>query len=1236
MTNLDAAAQLDSDNPWPGLEAFQENARAFFRGRDKEAKDLLDHVLDQPVTVLFGRSGLGKTSLLRAGLFPLLREHNCLPIYVRFTLKPGALPLDQQILDALRASVLTEVPNAVLPSDDESLWEYLHRQDFKLWSPQNYPLIPVLVLDQFEELYTLGEKVPELVEPFRNDLGDLAENRIPPALAARTIATRLQVRSQRYKLLISLREDFLPELEGWRRLIPSLGRNRMRLQRLQAADALDAVYTPAAHMMTKELAERIVAIIAGEDLRRGDENHPSNGSQESHPGEVEPPLLSLFCRELNEERKRRGQSHFDAELVEESKGDILSNYYKSCVASLPDSAAEFVETELITEKGFRNSFPRDDALQTGRLSEDELSQLIRLRLLRVEERYGTPRIELTHDVLTGVVRKHREKRLARQRAEKEKAELRAEADKEAQAKREAQAYAAVLRKRDRILSAIVAAALATAVFAVREYYVAQRNLNSAEALKLFASADLSLENDGAQNAFYQLLAAQKRTEISNTLEPEYSDAKLFEAAVATRDLVKVFRPPAATASIRTLDGLNAIISTRSSDGSECSLGVWNLSTGKKVGSSIAAKSCVYFATPDAQRIATLADDGTVQLWDTNGKPDGEAIHPIQGAITTLVFSPDVRSLYIGGDDGTVRTWDLSTRKESGSPVQVSTTPVTSIAISSDGRRLIVASDRTIHVLDSTSGQSVGQSMVAEYPVLGLSVNSDGRFIAARSASPKFRERSNVADSERERWDTGAANLTKSQQSKPPDKTEKTDSGFRVQVWKTDTGEAIEGDWVTASQRNGNRSINMSKDGERLITGGPSGLVQVWNLQRKSLIVQEAMGDLPVHYVGFNDADQGIFASADNESLPMADTVRVWKSHLVKPPVSQQFSSIAFSSDGKRVATGDAEEIQIRDTATGNFDANRKPMAVGGTVYGLAFSADGARIASAAADGTLQIWDTASGSKIGEPITASESPLWSVAFSPDGRHIVSGNEEGMVQIWDSASHEAVGRPLYQPVWDEGLEAWKGVTSVAYNREGTRIISGSEDGTVRVWDALTGEVVGKPIPTGHADDRAVWSVAISPDGQRAVSGGVTYNAGVVDVWDVDTGSPVEPDSSAKGNARHHQKGVRSLAFSPNGEWFTSGGDDGVVQFWSAKFGRQIGEPIAVKDGSVIGLAVSPDGQRVTFGTRYGAFGTLPGLDRLDEQLCAKLVVNMSRQQWKDLVGDDHRYDPKICPSLPVAPE
>ena len=428
MTTATASTRLDRENPWPGLEAFDENGREFFHGRDHETAELLNHVLDFPVTILYGLSGLGKTSLLQAGVFPLLRDgdlraallpvlrdRDFLPVYVRFELKPGAAPLSRQLHQSVRDSIRAEVPDAMLPSDEESLWEYLHRADFELWSARNYPLTPVIVLDQFEELFTLGERVPELVEQFKNDLGDLAENRIPADLAARmkddeTVAARFQLRSRNYKLLISLREDFLPALEEWRQLIPALGRARMRLRPLRADDALDAVHKPAAHLMTAALARRVLDHIAGEDIHRGrdtagvDADHLGDDIGSSH---VEPALLSLFCRELNEERKRRGQPRFDEQLVEDAERDTLSNYYSSCVCDLRPQVARFIEDELITEKGFRNNYAREDAVPS-RLTDDELDRLVGSRLLRLEDHYGAQRIELTHDVLTRVVREHRD------------------------------------------------------------------------------------------------------------------------------------------------------------------------------------------------------------------------------------------------------------------------------------------------------------------------------------------------------------------------------------------------------------------------------------------------------------------------------------------------------------------------------------------------------------------------------------------------------------------------------------------------------------------------------------------------------------------------------------------------------------------------------------------------------------------------------------------------------------
>ena len=229
---------------------------------------------------------------------------------------------------------------------------------------------------------------------------------------------------------------------------------------------------------------------------------------------MEPALLSLFCRELNEERKRRGQPHFDEQLVEDAKGDILSNYYSSCVRDLPARVADFIESELITEKGFRNSYAREDAVPSH-LTEDELDQLIRSRLLRLEEYYGAQRIELTHDVLTGVVREHRDRRRAEARVEQEQRAARelAAAEAERQVAREKEHTAVVLRKRSRILMALLAFTLVVALVAVYGFVTATNARKEADVARQQAEAsnqqaDLSRQkSDQLQLALSELRAA---------------------------------------------------------------------------------------------------------------------------------------------------------------------------------------------------------------------------------------------------------------------------------------------------------------------------------------------------------------------------------------------------------------------------------------------------------------------------------------------------------------------------------------------------------------------------------------------------------------------------------------------------------------------------------------------------------------------------------------------------------
>ena len=146
-------SRLDFEHPWPGLAAYDEASRDFFHGRKREALELLRLIRLASLTALYGKSGLGKSSLLQAGLFPLLREQHYLPVYLRIDFSDGATDPLEQVARRLEEEVARAGAECPERNQGETLWEYLHREHLEIWSKDNFLLIPVLVFDQFEEMF---------------------------------------------------------------------------------------------------------------------------------------------------------------------------------------------------------------------------------------------------------------------------------------------------------------------------------------------------------------------------------------------------------------------------------------------------------------------------------------------------------------------------------------------------------------------------------------------------------------------------------------------------------------------------------------------------------------------------------------------------------------------------------------------------------------------------------------------------------------------------------------------------------------------------------------------------------------------------------------------------------------------------------------------------------------------------------------------------------------------------
>ncbi len=399
---------INAERPWPGLLSFPEEAREFFHGRDAEVEDLLRLIEREPLTILFGQSGLGKSSLLKAGGFPRLRRAGYLPVYVRLNYEPDVPLLLSQIWHALQGQCKAQEVDVPPPEPGESFWHYLHRQDAIFLNPHGRPITPVLVFDQFEELFTLGRQDASRIargQQLIDELGELIENRVPAALESRLAdepecLDRLDLYKRNIKIVFSFREDYLAEFEELKNKIRPILQNRMRLTPMAGAHAVQSLLRAGGDKVSPEVAERIVRFVSGLE-----------STDALEQARVEPALLSLVCRELNEKRLAQGKSAINTDLIEgENTHQIIQTFYQQGFAGLDRRVQYFVEDRLLSAAGYRDSSALDNALAEPGVTETALQTLVDRRLLRREERDGRGRLELIHDILTGPAKASRDAR----------------------------------------------------------------------------------------------------------------------------------------------------------------------------------------------------------------------------------------------------------------------------------------------------------------------------------------------------------------------------------------------------------------------------------------------------------------------------------------------------------------------------------------------------------------------------------------------------------------------------------------------------------------------------------------------------------------------------------------------------------------------------------------------------------------------------------------------------------
>ncbi|MDP2103675.1 MAG: hypothetical protein Q8K26_01995 [Candidatus Gracilibacteria bacterium] len=399
-------ATVDPQHPWLGLNSYAEETQVYFFGRDAEISEIFTRVRENSLTILYGQSGLGKSSLLGAGLLPKLKVERYRPTLIRLDFSEGAPSLVAQTATILCRLLELEDGVSVV-----SLWEILHH--IPTCPDDISERRPVLIFDQFEEIFTRSSNRYDEVTEWFTQLSDLVENRPPAALQERFRSDRQLTRQYDMSLtpvrvLITLREDYLSQLERWKGLLPSLMRNRMELNLLSGLQALQAVVRPGslggAPIVEDEVGRRIVCKVA-----RMPEDSPLDEI------EAVPPFLSLLCEQLNEARMKEGEQQISAALVDTLGDDILGIYYEQSFSGQSVAVRRFVEERLVSGIGHRNTITCEDA--EGELKESgvadpaqAINSLIARRLLIAEERDGISRLELTHDVLAPLVVRSRNAR----------------------------------------------------------------------------------------------------------------------------------------------------------------------------------------------------------------------------------------------------------------------------------------------------------------------------------------------------------------------------------------------------------------------------------------------------------------------------------------------------------------------------------------------------------------------------------------------------------------------------------------------------------------------------------------------------------------------------------------------------------------------------------------------------------------------------------------------------------
>ena len=1148
-------------SPYVGLVPFQEEDAQFFFGRSHESAIVAANLRSRRLTLLYGPSGVGKSSLVQAGLLVVLRrEARQATARSRFAvcvfnswLGDPARGLEQ----AAHTALLELAGDEPLPPPGATLTESL-----RAWTEKAGTLF--VVLDQFEEYFQYHpDEGGERLTGFAAELVRIVNDQ-----------------SLRVRVLLSIREDAWSKLDRFKGHIPSLFSNYLHVEHLDLDAAREAVEGPIdawneslpagaeEYSIEPELVETVLEQVARSDL-----NFTAGRDTRAVPDEtagvpsntVRAPFLQLVLERLWLDTAEHGAHTLTLARLRALNGvrGIVENHLDSALGRLTRSEQDVASDcfgRLVSSTKTKYAVPAADLAESSkpRRSTEEVTAVLDklcsgeggriLRTVAPAQDGGSASYELFHDVLAEPI-------LAWRRGH--------------EAERNQRAIRRRVIRVGSILFTLVAVFAVLGVWAWIQRNEARHRARVANSVILASAAEGLVDSRLDESLILALTAngidatAPARSAMTDALETAHKSG--LDAILRSRSVARVY----SVAFSR--DG------TLASGGEDGTVRLWDLTTRKPLGGPLRGSSrgpvlSVAFS-PDGKTLASGGQDGTVRLWElASGKPLGK---PLTGSsssdsILSVAFSRDGKTLASGGVDGSVRLWDVATRDRLGRPLPTGSLSgsVQSIAFSRDGKALASGGDDgTVRLWDLTTRKPLARPLrgSSRGAVHSVAFSRDGKTLAS-----------------------GGEDGT-------------------VRLWDLETRKPL-GTPLRGSSTGSVLTVALSRDGKTLASGGEDGTVRLWDLTtRQKLGILTGSSSGSVYSAAFSRDGTTLASGGDDGTVRLWDlTTRVPLGKPLTGNISASVNSVAFSPDGKTLASGGEDRtVRLWDLAT------RQKLGIltsssSASVFSVAFSPDGQTLASGYDNGTVRLWDLTTRKPLGRPLRGSNhGSVFSVAFSSDGKTLATGGVDGTVRLWDLATRKPLGKPLTG-------NSSATVHSVAFSPDGQTLASGNDNGTVRLWDLTTRKPLGRPLR--GSTHGSVFSVAFSSDGKTLASGGVD---GTVRLW--------HPATQQTLGVLIGRGSVYSVAFSPDGKTLASGSDDATVRLWDVATRKLLGSPLTGNSsGSVDSVAFSPDGETLAGGEGDGTVGKVllwegilwTDYADLQHQVCRLVSGNLARDEWQDV--------------------